>query len=307
VNSSDPHALAAARQACEQTPAAPEQAPLARPSGAARARFRDAKAARLAQFLATRPTARAALRLLRGLSNDVDATLRDLWSEAGMPADTALVAVGGYGRGELFPYSDIDVLVLLPSVGLAADNDARDSAIERFIGACWDSGLEIGSSVRTVDECVTMALADVTVQTAMLESRYLSGARKVFKAFEHAIAAAMDPKAFLAPRRRDAKRHQKYEHALLVEPNCKGKPGRAADLQTVIWSRARGRPGHLGRSSRARPITPFGVRQLQRNGGMPAIRARLARRAARGSAGVRLRAARVRVGYRRSAGSAPGA
>jgi [protein-PII] uridylyltransferase len=275
VNSSDPQAVAAAPDALDPAPAAV----VARPSGAARARFRDAKATRLAQFLATRPTARAALRLLRGLSNDVDATLCDLWRAAGMPADTALVAVGGYGRGELFPYSDVDVLVLLPSAGLAADNDARDSAIERFIGACWDSGLEIGSSVRSVDECVTMALADVTVQTAMLESRYLSGARKVFKVFELAIAAAMDPKAFLRAKTLEMRqRHQKYENTpYSLEPNCKESPGGLRDLQTVIWvARAAG----LGRTWQELAghglITPFEVRQLQRNGGMlKLIRARL--------------------------------
>src|SRR5204863_335804 len=83
-------------------------------------------------------------------------------------------AVGGYGRGELFPYSDVDVLVLLPSGAPGAD-EARGAAAGRFITACWDAGLEIGSSVRSVDECVAMALSDVTVQTALLESRFLCG------------------------------------------------------------------------------------------------------------------------------------
>ena len=75
-----------------------------------------------------------------------------------MPADAALVAAGGYGRGELFPYSDVDVLVLLPE-GLAADE--AHPAVERFITACWDIGLEIASSVRTVDECITEGQREV--------------------------------------------------------------------------------------------------------------------------------------------------
>ena len=142
-------------------PAAPasrgEAAPAPRAPAELRARFRDAKAERLARFLAARPTARAALRLVRALAGDVDVTLLELWRDAGMPADAALVAVGGYGRGELFPYSDVDVLVLLPSPRPPTTRRAapRPSASSP---RCWDAGLEIGSSVRTVDECVAMAL-----------------------------------------------------------------------------------------------------------------------------------------------------
>ncbi|MEO8922288.1 MAG: nucleotidyltransferase domain-containing protein, partial [Caldimonas sp.] len=161
-----------------------------------RARHRDGKAALLARFAAARPTTRAALLLVRSLAGEVDGTLIALWQKAGMPDGTALVAVGGYGRGELFPHSDVDVLVLFPGddiVGL----EGRSLATERLIADCWDAGLEIGSSVRTVAECVDMAASDVTVQTALLESRLLCGDRKIFSAFQKATAAAMDAKAFL--------------------------------------------------------------------------------------------------------------
>ena len=147
-----------------------------------RARFRDRKAALLEQFRVARPTAPAAMRLIRSLCKHVDETLLTLWRHTGMPDDAALLAVGGYGRGELFPHSDVDVLILLPP-GHTETTDSLRSAIEAFITACWDSGLEIGSSVRTVDECVAMALSDVTVQTALLESRYLCGSRRVFNTF----------------------------------------------------------------------------------------------------------------------------
>ena len=248
-----------------------------------RGRFRDIKAALLVQFLAARPTARAALRLVRTLAAEVDATLLELWRHAALPTGAALIAVGGYGRGELFPYSDVDVLVLLPDEGdddaPALDSDEGRAATGRFITACWDAGLEIGSSVRTIPECVAMALADVTVQTALLEARFLVGELRLFNAFQIAVGDAMDPKAFLRAKTLEMRqRHQKYENTpYSLEPNCKESPGGLRDLQTVIWvARAAG----LGRTwqqlAQYGLITPFEVRQLQRNEGvLKLIRARL--------------------------------
>ena len=250
---------------------------LTRPA-ALRSRFRDAKAARLAAFLASRPSAREAVRLIRGLSAIVDATLCELWLGGELPAGAALVAVGGYGRGELFPYSDVDVLVLLPDAP-SSDGDAGRAATGRFITDCWDAGFEIGSSVRTVDECVAMALADVTVQTALLEARFLCGERSVFAAFERATAAVMDPKAFLRAKTLEMRqRHQKYENTpYSLEPNCKESPGGLRDLQTVIWvARGAGLGSHWPQLAANGLITPFEVRQLQRNEGvLKLIRARL--------------------------------
>ena len=247
-----------------------------------RGRFRDVKAALLAQFLATRPTARAALRLVRTLAAEVDATLLELWRQAALPTGAALIAVGGYGRGELFPYSDVDVLVLLPDDDDNApvlDSDEGRAATGRFITACWDAGLEIGSSVRTTSECVAMARADVTVQTALLEARFLVGELRLFNAFQIAVGDAMDAKAFLRAKTLEmSQRHQKYENTpYSLEPNCKESPGGLRDLQTVIWvARAAG----LGRTWQQLAhyglITPFEVRQLQRNEGvLKLIRARL--------------------------------
>ncbi|HKX42274.1 MAG TPA: nucleotidyltransferase domain-containing protein, partial [Burkholderiaceae bacterium] len=176
-----------------------------------RARFRDRKAGLLERFRASRPTVPAAGRMIRALGKHVDETLLMLWRHTGMPDDAVLLAVGGYGRGELFPHSDVDVLVLLPP-GQGDANEALRSAIEGFITACWDIGLEIGSSVRTVDECIALAQADVTVQTALLESRYLCGSRRVFNTFRVANTGAMDPKAFLRAKTLEmVQRHRKYE------------------------------------------------------------------------------------------------
>ena len=257
-----------------------------------RQRFRDGKTALIEHFRDSRASAPAASRLLRTLTRHVDRTLIDLWNHAGMPANSALLAVGGYGRGELFPYSDVDVLVLLPP-GLSptepSDDPAADgspstprterAAIEGFITACWDIGLEIGSSVRTVDECVAEGQRDVTVQTALLESRYLCGSRRVFTTFRHANTRAMDAKAFLRAKTLEMhQRHQKFEDTpYALEPNCKESPGGLRDLQMVIWvARAAGLGKTWSSLAGNELITPFEVKQLQRNEGLlKLIRARL--------------------------------
>ena len=243
-----------------------------------RQRFREGKAALLAHFRDSRPTAPAATQLIRALARHVDGILAELWEAAGMPAGTTLVAVGGYGRGELFPYSDVDVLVLLPNRGDATVEAAR-AAIEGFVTSCWDTGLEIGSSVRNVDECVAEAQRDVTVQTALLESRFVCGAKRLFNTFREATAKAMDPRAFLRAKTLEMRqRHVKYEGTpYSLEPNCKESPGGLRDLQVVIWvARAAG----LGRTwselaAKGLP-TAFEAKQLQKQEGtLKLIRARL--------------------------------
>ena len=246
---------------------------------ALRSQFRDGKKALITHFMASRATAPAATRLIKALTRHVDATLALLWAQTSLPASTALVAVGGYGRGELLPHSDIDVLVLLPEEASTDAGSPLKAAIEAFITACWDIGLEIGSSVRTLADCVAEAGADVTVQTALLESRLLCGARKLYAGFQRDTAALMDPKAFLRAKTLEMhQRHTKYEDTpYSLEPNCKESPGGLRDLQTVIWvAQAAG----LGRSwtelAAKGLITPFEVKQLQRNAGtLKLIRARL--------------------------------
>lgn len=247
-----------------------------------RAQFRDGKAALIEHFREARPTAPAAGRLVRALAKHVDRTLQDLWEHAFMPRGATLVAVGGFGRGELFPYSDVDVLVLLPSSVHGSDDpgiQAHKSAIEGFITACWDIGLEIGSSVRTIDECVAEAQADVTVQTALLESRFICGSRRLYSGFKRASAAVMNPSAFLRAKTLEMRqRHTKYEDTpYSLEPNCKESPGGLRDLQLVIWvARAAGLGRTWSELASKGLVTPFEVKQLQRNEGLlKLIRARL--------------------------------
>ena len=265
--------------------ALPQPAALAPGSVAAlRSGFRDGKAALLKHFSESRPTATAASRLVRALARHVDGTVAALWAHAGLPPEAALVAVGGYGRGELFPHSDVDVLVLLPTGGDDATADtppdeALRGAVERFVTACWDIGLEIGSSVRTLPECLSESARDVTVQTALLESRLICGARKLFTQFQKSQTRAMDAKAFLRAKTLEMQqRHVKYEGTpYSLEPNCKESPGGLRDLQVVIWvARAAGLGRTWSELAGKGLITPFEASQLVKHEGtLKLIRGRL--------------------------------
>ena len=239
--------------------------------------FQRGKRALIEHFLHLRATATAAQALTQSLSRHVDATMIGLWTAASMPTNAALVAVGGYGRGELFPHSDVDVLVLLPA--RAAETDALRATVSGFITACWDVGLEIGSSVRTLDECLDESARDVTIQTALLESRFLGGRRSLFEHFKRHHEAAIDPLAFFRAKTLEmTQRHIKYEDTpYALEPNCKESPGGLRDLQVVLWvSRAAGLGTTWAELTARGLATPFELKQLKRNEGViKLIRARL--------------------------------
>jgi [protein-PII] uridylyltransferase len=238
-----------------------------------RLRFRAGKAALFKEFESGRPSSQSARKLLHGLSHHADATLASLWRAMGMPSDASLLAVGGYGRGELFPHSDVDVLVLTPSalVNDTASGQATAQAIESFITACWDVGLEIGSSVRTVEECSLEAERDVTVQTALLEARRVCGSRSGFVVFRRNQELAMNPRSFLRAKQLEMRqRHQKFEDTpYSLEPNCKESPGGLRDLQMIRWvSRAAGFGRSWSELAADGLATPFELKQLQRNEGL---------------------------------------
>ncbi len=217
--------------------------------------------------------------LLQRLAREADLTLRALWERAGFDAGFSLVAVGGYGRGELFPHSDVDVLLLMPD-GVHVDADGPLKArIEGFIGACWDVGLEIGSSVRTVTECIAQAQADVTVQTSLLESRRVAGDAALHREFQRRFRVGLDPRAFyIAKTLEMQQRHTKYENTpYALEPNCKESPGGLRDLQVVLWvARAAGLGDSWDELARKGLATPFEARQVKRNEALLSlIRARL--------------------------------
>ena len=264
---------------------APGAAPAPLDIAQLRSRFKQGKAALLNRFAQSRATTPSATRLVHHLAQHVDQALTGLWGLCELPAEAALIAVGGFGRGELYPHSDVDVLVLLPTITPSVSGELSPSAeqlgpqIERFITACWDIGLEIGSSVRTVEECIEEGQRDVTVQTALLEARLVCGAKRVFNRFRSTYDRAMDPVAFLRAKTLEMRqRHLKYEDTpYSLEPNCKESPGGLRDLQMVIWVARAAGLGKTWRELEAKGlITPFESKQLQRNEGLlRLIRARL--------------------------------
>jgi [protein-PII] uridylyltransferase len=246
---------------------------------ALRTQFKADKAELLAQFADSRATTSSAKYLLTHMARLVDRTLCQLWEGLGLPKSATLVAVGGYGRGELFPHSDIDVLLLLPLAPSVAGNEELTPSIEAFISACWDVGLEIGSSVRTVEECREEAARDVTVQTALMESRHLCGAKARFTEMQRVTLREMDVSAFVRAKTLEMRqRHTKYEDTpYALEPNCKESPGGLRDLQVVIWlARAAGLGRNWQELVQKGLLTPFEARQLHVNEGLlKLIRARL--------------------------------
>ncbi|MBX9849672.1 MAG: nucleotidyltransferase domain-containing protein, partial [Rhodocyclaceae bacterium] len=172
--------------------------------------------------------------MLHGRTHLVDEALRSLWQAQQLPAGYALVAVGGYGRGELYPSSDVDILILVPS----GSDACVEPGVEKLIGQLWDIGLEIGHSVRTLEECLQEAAGDITIQTTLLEARYLAGNRALFKRFTEAYTAAMEPVAFLkAKQLEQAERYARFnETPYSLEPNCKESPGGLRDLHVILWT-----------------------------------------------------------------------
>ncbi|MBQ5946792.1 [protein-PII] uridylyltransferase [Massilia sp. ST3] len=200
-------------------------------------------------------------KLLRNLRQCVDGVLADAWRAAGLPASTSLVGVGGYGRGELFPYSDVDLLILL-----GAPPDAITQArLESLVQLLWDLGLEIGHSIRTVDECLVESGADITVQTSLLEARLVCGDASLFDELQRRYREAMDPQAFFQAKTAEMRlRHAKYEYtAFALEPNVKESPGALRDLQVILWvAKAAGLAESWGQLATRGLITRMEARQL---------------------------------------------
>lgn len=282
-----------------------------------RLRYQRDKAALADSLLAQSATARHTRATLQRLARLADVQLQAVRRVTGLPLEVALVAVGGYGRGQLFPHSDVDVLLLLPGdgppaalpVGTKAGGDGRSEdgrcavdgggsraaadvvdivdmpqtplreVVEKFIGACWDAGLEIGSSVRTVAQCLAQARQDITVQTALLEARLVDGDAALLECLRSRCASMLHPREFFTAKMQELRqRHARFAHTpYALEPDCKESPGGLRDLHTILWvARAAGLGDSWQALAASGMATPLEARQLEHNEAtLTHIRARL--------------------------------
>ncbi|WP_028358062.1 [protein-PII] uridylyltransferase [Brackiella oedipodis] len=171
--------------------------------------------------------------LLITLRKHIDQALKQLHALVPLPHQASLCAVGGYGRGELYPYSDIDLLILLRKPASAPEQEQ----LEQFISSLWDMGLHVGHSVRTLDDCLEQAEQDITVATSLLEMRFLLGDKRLYRQLFGRFRAQLNPKRFFLDKKLELqKRHAQYKDTPFeLEPNCKESPGGLRDLQTLQW------------------------------------------------------------------------
>ncbi|MDA8128116.1 MAG: [protein-PII] uridylyltransferase [Betaproteobacteria bacterium] len=222
-----------------------------------RERLRSGRAELAAAFLK-----KPATHYLTGHAALVDGVLTELSARLSLPPGFCLAAVGGYGRGELFPGSDVDVLLLLPHEPAPAD----EAPLEHWVRACWDIGLEIGHSVRTIDACLAEAV-DVTVETNLLEARYVCGAASLFDEFGRRFQARFDPQRFFDAKlaEQQARHARSDDSAYKLEPNLKDGPGGLRDLHTVHWlAQACGILGGWSGIARAGLLTHAEARRIAR-------------------------------------------
>ena len=197
--------------------------------------FKDALAAFNQQYNARFKEGESVRRLVYERAHIIDAVLHYAWHQFSWSDQVSLVAIGGYGRGELHPKSDIDLLLLLSNAPSTLDYESG----REFLTMLWDIGLNISHSVRTLDQCVDMVREDITVATSILESRLLKGSKTLF----NSLKAATEPgkiwsnkSFFLAKFDEQKKRHEKYNDTEYnLEPNVKNAPGGLRDIQNIQW------------------------------------------------------------------------
>jgi len=202
-------------------------------------------------------------KLLRSLSACADRAIRGLLGLFPLPRHACLAAVGGFGRGELYPFSDVDLLILL-SGQLSSE---EESTLGAFVAALWDIGMEPGYSVRTIEQCLSEARADITVETSLLETRWVAGSKNRMAEFTQDMHQHLDAKAFfLAKRAEMRQRHARFQDTpYALEPNCKESPGGLRDLQVILWmAKAAGFGASWAEISKAGLLDPDEARNLKK-------------------------------------------
>lgn len=202
-------------------------------------------------------------RLLSDHAKLIDALLADIWNTFGFPERSAMLAVGGYGRGQLYPYSDVDFLILLEG---EIDADFQEK-LEHLVGKLWDIGLDAAHSVRTVAECQEEAAKDISVETSLLEARWLVGSRRLAQELIEKLKLQINPVHFYDAKlaEQQVRHNRHFDTTTKLEPNIKESPGGLRDLQTIIWiARACGFGGTWAQLARHGIITVAEGRQLKR-------------------------------------------
>lgn len=184
--------------------------------------------------------------LIRARADFIDNLLTTAWNSltGNFATNLGLIAVGGYGRQELHPYSDIDILILLnEGCGVISGQQEEEldyaQAITRFYHFLFDIGLSPGQSVRTVEECVTAARGDQTIMTNLMEARFLTGDPSLFDSLMLRIGPEHiwpTPQFYAAKMEEQAARYHRYhDTAYNLEPNVKEGPGGLRDIQIIGW------------------------------------------------------------------------
>ncbi len=175
--------------------------------------------------------------LLKKMTEGMDALLLQAWKNTSLcnTGDLALIAVGGYGRRELHPGSDIDIVILLKK----QENEALAEKISHYFTFLWDMGLDLGHSVRTLDECWQEGSRDITIATNFLESRLLTGSEDLYRQFHQGQKKAgfwSSQDFFTGKIREQQKRYRRFgDTAYRLEPNIKESPGGLRDIQLIGW------------------------------------------------------------------------
>ncbi len=186
-------------------------------------------------FTSNEPTFDSISEFLKKRSDFFDLFLKVIWNKTLKSKRISLVAVGGYGRGALHPQSDLDLLVLAEEIEIQTHGEL----VEEFLTQLWDANLIIGHSVRSIEQCISFAKADITINTNLLEHRLIAGNKKIYNEFCLELAKNLhgDTSEFfhkkLEEQENRYKRHGNTEYNL--EPNVKETPGGLRDLQLIDW------------------------------------------------------------------------
>ena len=205
-----------------------ERAPAQLTGGASLAEYQQARAAALTQF----QERHRVQNLWKKLTQATDALI----AQVPTPAGVTLIAVGGYGRGEMFPFSDVDVLVLVPPDA----SGEIDHAVAKVLQQLWDMQIAVSHATRTLDETIAAALSDSSITAALMDARYISGNRTAYLALKRRLRAEVfgqRPRDFVAAKLRERDhRHGKWgDSRFMLEPNIKEGKGGLRDLQTLTW------------------------------------------------------------------------